>query len=178
MLFYIIIKHLSLTNKYIFYFPDTKCDGEAKCKFWSFVPKRKFCFLLSSCDKADDEGIVSGEKGCKPPSKSFTVYNLVGAELTDCVAKWDPTDTCPDQDMTTDKKIAADANAKVTYYAAPPSIGCTKLLATTLCKWGTQECKLKADTEIKDLPGNLYVKKTLADATKCEMATDYKVLLG
>jgi len=159
------------------------CDGEAKCTHWSFVPKRKFCFLLSSCDKKDDEGVVSGAKGCKPPSKMFTVRNLVGAELTDCVAKWEPSDVCPDQDMTTDKKIAKDGNAEVTYYAAPPSLGCTKLLKTTVCKWGTEDCLLtkdgkNEDIEVKDLPTSLYVKKQLADAKKCEMGTDYKVLLG
>lgn len=158
---------------------NAKCaaDADKKCKAWSFVPKRKFCILLSDCDKPkDEEGIVSGAEGCEPPSKSFTVYNLVGAELTDCVAKWEPTDVCPDQDIGTDKKIPKDGKATVIYFAAPPSIGCTKLLKTTLCKWGNEECKLAADIDVP-IP-NLYVKKTLADPTKCEIADNYKVLSG
>jgi len=160
---------------------EKKCedykDGDVKCTYWSFRPKRQFCFLLNSCEKADDEGVVSGAKGCKPPSKSFTVWNLIGVELTDCVAKWDPSDNCPDQDITTDKKIAIGASASVTYYAAPPSLGCTKLLKTTLCKWANEECKLSADIDVP-IKANLYVKKTLADATKCEIADNAKVLLG
>ena len=168
-----------MEKNFIFPFLDAKCEAEDKCKFWSLVPKRKFCFLLSSCDKADDEGIVSGEKGCKPPSKSFTVYNLIGEELTDCVAKWEPTDVCPDQDIGTDKKIPKDGSAEVTYFAAPPAIGCTKLLKTTLCKWGTVECKLFKDDANADIdvpiPGNLFVKKQLADPTKCEISSSYKM---
>lgn len=79
--------------------------------------------------------------------------------------------------MTTDKKIATGASASVTYYAAPPSLGCAKLLKTTLCKWDKVECKLSADIDVP-IKANLYVKKTAADATKCEIADNAKQLLG
>jgi len=162
---------------------NAKCAAEDKCKFWTFVPKRKFCFLLSSCDKHDDEGIVSGAEGCEPPSKTFTVYNLIGEEVTDCVAKWEPTDVCPDQDIGTDKKIPSGGSATVIYYAAPPSIACTKLLKTTTCTWGTVKCELSkpdgtpADYDVP-IPGNLFVKKQLADPTKCEISDNIKMLSG
>jgi len=149
---------------------NKKCTdyADSKCKFWSFVPTRKICFLLSSCVRTPEEGVVSGAKGCIVPSKEFTIFNLIDAEVNECKAKWEPTAICPEQDVGTDgkKTIAPLGSSKVTYFTAPPSLGCTKITEIS-CNWGAQVCKLeKIDVTIPDL----YIKKILPDGTKCEIA--------
>ena len=123
---------------------DKKCEDykDSACKFWTFVPTRKICFLLSSCDKKDEGGLVSGKKGCKVPSKTFTVFNLLDAEVTNCKAKWEPTDVCQEQSIGTGGKIEKFGFANITYFTGPPSIGCTKITNLS-CKWGTVKCKSK-----------------------------------
>jgi len=156
---------------------NKKCTDYAnsECKFWSFVPTRKLCFLLKSCTKKAEEGTVSGEKGCKVPSKSFTLFNLIDADLTDCEVKFEPAATCPPQKAgaAADGKIGKLGNFKFTYYSAPPSMACTKISTDTICKWGAEECKLAAAV---DPITNLYVKTTVADPKKCEITTSPKIL--
>lgn len=41
----------------------------SECKFWTYIPKRRICLLLSSCVKKELEGVVSGEKGCNGKEK-------------------------------------------------------------------------------------------------------------
>jgi len=164
---------------------NKKCEAEAKCKFWTFVPTRKLCFLLSSCDKKAQESVVSGEKGCKVPSKSFTLFNLIDKEITNCAVTWDPTDICPEQKAgaAADGKIPALGNFAFTYFDAPPSLACKSITKVT-CKWdnaGTEkECLLKAEDlpiEVKDIT-SLYVKTTLPGGTDCEISKSPKILLG
>ena len=127
--------------------------------------------------KTDQEGVVSGEKGCKVPFKSFTVINLTPKELTECVAKWEPTDICPDQDVGKDKKIPIGKSVTINYFDAPPSLACTKL-TTLVCKMGTETCEIKDIPIPPDVPSPLYIKTTLADPTKCEIAATPKHLVG
>jgi len=161
---------------------NKKCEAEAKCKFWTFVPTRKLCFLLSSCVKAAQEGVISGEKGCKVPSKSFTLFNLIDAGITECKVTWEPKDICPEQQANGDGKIAALGKFAFTYFDAPPSLACTEI-KTVACKWdnaGTvKDCTLNpADAiKVKDVT-NLYVKKKLPDGTDCEISKSPKNLLG
>lgn len=161
---------------------NKKCTDykDSKCKFWSFVPTRKICFLLSSCVRTPEPGVLSGEKGCIVPSKEFTIFNLINKELTDCKAKWEPTDICPEQNVGTDAKttIAPFGKSKVLYFAAPPSIGCTKITAIS-CNFGAEKCEYDANKLPINVPiPNLYVKTKLADPTKCEIANTPKYALG
>jgi len=156
---------------------NKKCEdfSDSKCRFWSYIPTRDICFLLSSCEKKPEEGTVSGEKGCIVPSQNFTVFNLITpeAELTDCKAKWEPTDACPEQEIGTGGKIPKAGSAVVTYFTAPPSIGCTKITEAS-CKWGAKECKTSAAINVP-IP-NLFVKTVLPAGTDCEIATTPKIL--
>jgi len=154
---------------------NKKCEefSDSKCKFWTYVPTRKICFLLSSCDKKPEEGFVSGEKGCKVPSKTFTVFNLITKDppkVTDCEAEWEPTDTCPKTTIGTGGEIPKAGSATVTYFTAPPSIGCTKIKKVS-CKWGTETCET-ADINVP-IP-TLFVKTKKGDDTKCEIANNAK----
>lgn len=161
---------------------NTKCKDfkDSKCKFWSFVATRKICFLLSSCEeegKKEEKGTVSGQLGCIVPSKSFTVINLIDSELTDCKAKWKPTEICPEQNIGKDgtTTIPKGGSSKVTYFTEPPSIGCTEITEAT-CTFGTEKCIIK-DVKVP-IPGVLYVKTTLADPKKCEIASTPKYIAG
>merc|ERR1712137_723148 len=131
---------------------NKKCTDYAnsECKFWSFVPTRKLCFLLKSCTKKAEEGTVSE-------------------------VKFEPAATCPPQKAgaAADGKIGKLGNFKFTYYSAPPSMACTKISTDTICKWGAEECKLAAAV---DPITNLYVKTTVADPKKCEITTSPKIL--
>ena len=65
---------------------------------------------------------MSGKKGCEDQSKTFTVFNLIDAELTDCkIEIWETSEICPEQTI---GKIPKFGSAKVSYFAAPPPIGC------------------------------------------------------
>ena len=122
----------------------------------------------------DQEGTISGEKGCIVPSSNFTVINLIDAALTDCKATWEPTDACPEQNIgtggTTD--IAKGATALVTYFTAPPPIGCTKITKAT-CTWGSVKCETSAAIDVP-IP-TLYVKTKLSAPTECEIANTPKI---
>merc|ERR1711915_563256 len=133
---------------------------------------RSICFLLSSCDKKGEDGVVSGEKGCIVPSDSFTLFNLIDGELTNCEATFEPTATCPKQTVA---KIAKGGSHVFTYFPAPPAIACTKLMEVR-CTSGADECK--TDGSIDKLPfPNLFVKKKLT-GTGCEIASSPKSLAG
>ena len=125
--------------------------------------------------------MVSGKKGCKVQSKTFTVFNLIDADLTDCKINWDPRDICPEQTIGTGGKIPKFGSAEVSYFAAPPPIGCTKLRYIS-CNWeGLQDCKFQTINEINVPIPNLYVKERLnppPNSYNCEIATDPKSLFG
>ena len=142
--------------------------ADSKCKFWTFVPTRKLCFLLSSCEKKDEEGLVSGESGCVVPSKSFTITNLIDADITDCNIEWEPTDVCPKQTVAKIEKFKSET---VTYFTAPPPIGCTKINKVE-CTWGSEKCATSAAIDVPI--SNLFVKTKLDDNTKCEVANNPK----
>ena len=156
----------------LFIYLDRKCVDykDSKCKFWSFVPKKQVCYLLSSCEKKDEVGVVSGEKGCEPKSESFTVHNSIDADLTECKATWEPSEVCPVQAVEKNGKIPKGGSAKVTYFDAPPSIECTKL-TEVLCKWGNKECKSEAF--VVPVPSTLFVKTKGTD--DCEITTNPKI---
>ena len=119
--------------------------------------------------------MVSGEKGCVIKSESFTLFNLINEDLTDCEVKWEPTDICPPTKAgdAGDGKIPKLGSFKFTYFDKPPSVACTKI-TEVMCKWGAKECKTAAAINVP-IP-NLYVKKTLPAGTECEIATSPKIL--
>ena len=122
--------------------------------------------------------MVSGIKGCKVQSKTFTVFNLIDADLTDCKIDWSPRDICPEQTVGTGGKIPKFGSAKVSYFAAPPSIGCTKINYFA-CMWGNIICKIISNDQPNVPIPNLFVKKRPHDNFyECEIATDPKSLLG
>ena len=151
--------------------PDKKCVDESNCKFWSFIPTRKFCFLLSSFVENPQEGVVSGYSGCMVPDKSFTIFSMVDEEL-ECTVTYEPKDICPPET----EKIDARVYKVFTYFVAPPSIACTKI-TEIVCKGAKLECKTKAPIELP-VPLSLFVKTTLTDPTKCEVATTPKIIDG
>ena len=111
-------------GKYFLFFkffslPDGMCSDFTghNCKFWTFFPTRKTCLLLSSCERKDEKGVVSGAEGCKVPSKTFSIHNLISAEVK-CTVNWEPTSICPEQT----ELIAALGSGKITYFDAPPPI--------------------------------------------------------
>lgn len=154
-----------------------KDTPNSECKFWTFVPTRKLCFLLKSCTVKEQVGSVSGELGCIVPSKSFTLFNLINSEITDCEVKWEPTDICPPvkAGKTGDGKIPALGNFAFTYFTAPPSLACTKLTEVT-CKMGAEVCKTAKGMDIPPDVPNMYVKTDLADPKKCLVDSTPKIL--
>ena len=44
--------------------------------------------------------------------------NMIHAELTECIAKWEPSNICPDQKVGEDGKKAALKHAHVSYFEA------------------------------------------------------------
>jgi len=149
--------------------PD-KCNEEcekyadSKCKAWSYVGTRKLCFLLSSCVEKAEDGVLSGEKGCKIPSSMLTVFNLSPDKAAKTIKiEWENPTVCPDTVLTED--IAALKSAKVTYFEKPDSLKCGKMKKVT-GKIDAEECK--PDLEDKE-PADIYFKMDLSDAakTKC-----------
>ena len=116
-------------------------------------------------------GVVSGVNGCIVPSKSFQIVNLINAELTECKAKFEPTDICPDQNVGTDgtTKIKPLGYSKVTYFTAPPSLGCSRIMKIS-CKWGSEVCE---NWDINVPIPNFYVKKKRGEPTKCEICGEF-----
>jgi len=146
---------------------------DSECKFWTYTPARKNCFLLSSCVKDDGpnaEGLVSGEKGCEVPSKNFTITNLIAEDITDCKIDWEPTDVCPQETVAEIKTLKSNT---VTYFTAPPPIGCTKITKVE-CTWGSVKCATSGAIDVP-IP-NLYVKTKLSAPKECEIANTPKNL--
>ena len=114
-------------------------------------------------------GVVTGPKGCKIPTKSFTIINVMPNEATDCKISWENAANCPDQLCTTDGKIAPNAQAKVTYIAEPKELACGKIASLTVNRASTPVATCKALSDVA--PGLLYIKNELGDATKCEVST-------
>ena len=144
-------------------FLDEECEklADSKCKFWTYVPTRKLCFLLSSCVEKAEDGVISGEKGCKVPSSMLTVFNLSTEKAAkDIKIEWENPTVCPD---TVFAEIASLKSEKVTYFEKPDSLKCGKMKKVT-GKIDTVECK--PDLEDKD-PADFYFKTDLTDPKKC-----------
>jgi len=133
--------------------------------------------------KAAQEGIVSGQKGCNPPFKKWTLYNLIDADLKECTVTWKPKEICPEQKSGKDGdgKLEKFGNFEFTYFTAPPSLACTEVTEVS-CKWNNAGTDVicKTDKPIAVTSDNpvpsLYVKKKLPDKTECEISTSPKVL--
>ena len=75
--------------------------ANSKCKFWTFVPTRNICFIVSgACLGKSEEGSISGEKGCVVPSSKLSIQNL----FTDKSAKtilveWENSAVCPNLEI-------------------------------------------------------------------------------
>ena len=111
---------------------DEACEKTAnsKCKFWTYVPTRNICFIVSgSCLEKSEEGSISGEKGCVVPSSKFSVHNL----FTDKSAKtilveWENSGVCPNVEIAEIEK-----SKSVTYLERSDSLKCGKLKKVTYC---------------------------------------------
>jgi len=112
--------------------------------------------------------VVTGPKGCKIPSKTFSLTNIMTTEATDCKITWENAANCPAQDCGTGGKIAASGIVKVTYIAEPPLLACGKMTSLTVKRDGALACT--GLTNIAS-PSLYYIKESL-DKTSCEVATN------
>ena len=113
--------------------------------------------------------MVTGPKGCKIPTKSFSLLNIMAAEAIECKATWKNAANCPAQDCSADGKIAPNAQAKVSYIAEPPLLACGKLVSLTVKRAGTPALVCTGLTDVAS-PAGLYYIKENADKSKCEVS--------
>merc|ERR1712232_685332 len=143
---------------------NTECAGNEKCTQWTYTPTRKLCFLLSSCTAKDEAGIISGDKGCKIPSKKITVFNLTGKSAKTVKVEWES--NCADEEIA---EIATLKSQDVSYFESPDSLKCGKIKAVT-GKMDTVDCTALATTDVS----NVYIKTKSDDAAACVIETNAK----
>ena len=112
--------------------------------------------------------MVTGPKGCKIPSKTFSLTNIMTTEATDCKITWENAANCPAQDCGTGGKIASNGIVKVTYIAEPPLLACGKI-SLTVKRGGTLVCTGLTNIA-SPVPSTYYIKES-ADKATCEVAT-------
>jgi len=144
---------------------NKECEDyeDSKCKFWTYVPTRRLCFLLSSCSEKAEDGIISGDKGCIVPLSKITVFNLFADKaVKEIKIEWENSAVCPTVDIA---ELAALKSQELTYYEKPDSLKCGKLKKVE-GKMDTVACTALENVD----PANFYFKTDLADPTKfCPM---------
>ena len=136
---------------------DKECDDyeDSKCKFWTYVPTRRLCFLLCHCVEKEEAGIISGEKGCIVPSSKITFFNLCPDKaVQEIKIEWEFSAVCPDVDIA---ELAALKSQELTYYEKPDSLKCGKLKKVS----GLMDATSCTALENVD-PANFYIKPDLA----------------
>ena len=115
--------------------------------------------------------MVTGPKGCKIPTKTFTVINIMATEATGCEVIWENAANCPTQKCSADGKIAPNGGTvKVSYIAEPPLLACGKLTSLAVDRGSTPILSCEKLTDVAS-PAGLYYLKENADKKKCEFST-------
>ena len=147
--------------------PGAACDSTTGCKFWTYLAASpsKLCFLLSNCDQPSygQDGLVTGPKGCTIPTATFTLFNLMETDATDCAITWENSANCAAQDCGT---ITSLKPTQVTYIAEPAVLACGKIASLTVKRGGTLACAGLTDAPILS---PYYIKES-ADKTSCDIS--------
>merc|ERR1712137_1284597 len=132
---------------------ECKKTADSKCKFWTYVPTRKICFILSSCVEKAEEGSISGENGCVIPSSKLSVFNLTPKTAKTIKIEWENS-VCANEEIA---ELETLKNKEVKYFEKPDSLKCGNMDATA--------CKDLENAEA----GDIYFKTDLTDVAKCEI---------
>ena len=156
---------------------DKECEDyeDSKCRFWTYVPTRRLCFLLSSCSEKDEAGIVSAQKGCIVPSSKITAFNLCPDKaVQEIKIEWEFKTVCPDVEIA---ELAALKSQELTYFEKPDSLKCGKLKKVSGKMgdgMGAVDCTALDNVD----PANFYIKPDLAksgsNSGKCVIETTPK----
>merc|ERR1711936_596245 len=143
---------------------ECKKTADSKCKFWTYVPTRKICFILSSCVEKTEEGSISGENGCVIPSSKLSVFNLTAKTIK---IEWENS-VCANEEIA---ELETLKNKEVKYCEKPDSLKCGKLKKVS----GSMDATACKDLENAEA-GDIYIKTDLTDVAKCEIALTPKTL--
>ena len=103
------------------------------------------------------------------PSSKLSVLNLfTDKSAKTIVIEWEKSDACPKVEIAEIEKLK---NKEVKYFEKPESLKCGKLKKVT-GNMDTEPCTALENVE----PADIYFKTTLADKSKCEIATSPKIL--
>lgn len=104
------------------------------CEAWTLNPKTSECFILSSCEERDQEGIVSGFRGCEVEPTKLKLYNRFTDKTADVEISWQNSAVCATQSFS----IPAGEFKSVGFYEKPESLDCGK--ASITAKVGSATC--------------------------------------
>jgi len=148
------------------------CEGDSKCKFWTYIPTRRVCFLLSSCSETEEKGIISGEKGCKITPSYFTIFNLfLDKPAMEIKIEWEFSSVCPDVSIVGEIAPLDQVSDRVKYFEKPDSIKCGKLKKVS-GKIDLVDCTPLVNVD----PANIYIKLDSANPTKCVIEQTSKIV--
>ena len=80
------------------------------CKAWSWDGFN--CYLLSSCERKNEKGYLSGSSGCIPASRRISIEDSSAAATINGTISWYREDFCPSQLFSTTWEVPATS----TYY--------------------------------------------------------------
>merc|ERR1712184_75672 len=146
---------------------ECKKTADSKCKFWTYVPTRKICFILSGCVEKTEEGSISGENGCVIPSSKLSVFNLTPKTAKTIKIEWENS-VCANEEIA---ELETLKNKEVKYFEKPDSLKCGKMKKVS----GNMDAEVCTALENAE-PADIYTKTQLADPAKCEIATTPKTM--
>ena len=104
------------------------------CKAWSLDPRTSECFILSSCQERDAEGVVSGLRGCEVKPSKLKLYNRFSDKTADVEISWQHSAVCAKQGVS----VTASGFKTVGFYESPEALDCGK--ASITAKVGSVSC--------------------------------------
>ena len=128
--------HVIFVN--VHYLLDEACmdfDHNGKmCKAWTLDPRTSECFILSSCEERDREGVVSGLRGCEVKPSKLKLYNRFSDKMAEVEISWQHSAVCPKQSVS----VTASGFKTVGFYESPEVLDCGK--ASITVKVGSASC--------------------------------------
>ena len=127
------------------------------CKAWTLDPKTSECSILSSCEERDEEGVVSGLRGCQVEPSKLKLYNRFSDKMAEVEITWQNSGVCAKQSVS----ITAGGFKTVGFYERPETLDCGK--ASITAKVGSSTCSAaNVDSPTK----NVYINSQ-SNGSKC-----------
>ena len=104
------------------------------CNAWTLDPSTSECLILSSCEKMDAEGMVSGLRGCEVKPSKLKLYNRFSDKMAEVEISWQHSSVCPKQSFS----VTASGFKTVGFYERPEALDCGK--ASITAKVGSASC--------------------------------------